>query len=149
MLFRSLVGRADVDASQSSFDTDHAHGAFLDWYAARHDDLPETVANGAGTILAEWGPPEALDERSFYACSPHRVEMAGRLIRQGYIADYATEALQFLPDWVQWCIERSGLDGETATRSREAARSAAAVPVADEYDERPAEDDEAPFRRHE
>jgi hypothetical protein len=48
-----------------------------------------------------------------------------------------------------WCIERTGLDGDAAARSREAARSAASAFVHDEDDEPPAEEDEAPFRRQE
>jgi hypothetical protein len=44
---------------------------------------------------------------------------------------------------------RTGLDGDAAVRSREAARSAASALVHDEDDEPAAEDDEAPFRRQE
>ncbi len=106
-------------------------------------------ADTAGTILAEWGPHEALDERSFYACSPHRIEMAAHLIRQSYVADDANLALQLLPDWTQWCIEHSEFDDEHAARSREAARSAASALVDNEDDGSAADDDEAPFRRQE
>jgi hypothetical protein len=54
-----------------------------------------------------------------------------------------------LPEWTQWCAEHSGLDGDAAARSREAARAAASALVDDE-DDRPAdENDEAPFRRQE
>ena len=119
-----------------------APAAFLGWYAARHDDVPEAVAEATGTILSEWGPHENPDERSFYACSPHRIEMAAHLIREGCFADYANPALRLLPEWTEWCIEQSGLNGDAAARSRKAARSAASVLV-------DAEDDEAPFRRHE
>jgi hypothetical protein len=81
--------------------------------------------------------------------SPHRIEMAAHLIREGYFADYANAALRLLPEWTEWCIEQSGLDGGAAARSREAARAATSVLVDDEDDEPVAEDDEAPFRRHE
>jgi len=142
-----LGGSADVGADSSPFDEDAAHGAFLDWYATRHDDVPATTI-AAGTILAEWGPHEALDERLFYACSPHRIEMAAHLIRHGYVPEYANQALRLLPEWTQWCIEQSGLDGPAAARSRETAASAASALVEDEA-KPPAPDDEAPFRRQE
>jgi len=146
---RDLTGSADTGAGSSPFDAGHPDDAFLGWYAARHDDVPEAVAEATGTILSEWGPPENPDERSFYACSPHRIEMAAHLIREGYFADYATPALRLLPEWTEWCIEQSGLSGDAAARSREAARSAASVLVDAEDHEPAAEDDEAPFRRHE
>ena len=81
--------------------------AFLDWYATRHEDVPEAVTEATGTILGEWGPRENPDERSFYACSPHRIEMAAHLIREGYFVDYANPALRLLPEWTEWCIEQS------------------------------------------
>ena len=104
------------------------------------------MTEATGTILSEWGPHQNPDERSFCACSPHRIEMAAQLIREGYFAGYANAALRLLPEWTQWCREQSGLDGDDAARSREAARSAASVLVDDEP---AAEDDKAPFRRHE
>jgi hypothetical protein len=33
------------------------------------------------TILGQWRPHTQPDERSFYACSPHRIEMTAHLIR--------------------------------------------------------------------
>jgi hypothetical protein len=147
---RDLAVSADAGAGSSPFDTDHVHDAFLDWYATRHANVPAEAATEAiGTILGEWGPHENPDERSFYACSPHRIEMAAHLIREGYFADYANAALRLLPEWTEWCIEQSGLDGDAAARSREAARAATSVLVDDGDDEPVAEDDEAPFRRHE
>jgi hypothetical protein len=146
---RDLTGSADTGAGSSPFDAGHVHDAFLDWYATRHDDAPEAVAEATGTILGEWGALENPDERSFYACSPHRIEMAAHLIREGYFADYANPALRLLPEWAEWCIEQQGLNGDAAARSREAARSAASVLAGDEGDELAAEDDKAPFRRHE
>ena len=41
--------------------------------------------------------------------------MAAHLIRIGYQEEYAGAALRLLPDWVEWCIERSGLDEAAAT----------------------------------
>jgi len=107
------------------------------------------VAEATGTILGEWGPRENPDERSFYACSPHRIEMAAHLIREGYFAEYANPALRLLPEWTEWCIEQSGLNGDAAARSRKAVSSAASVLIDDKDDEPAAEDDTAPFRRHE
>jgi hypothetical protein len=146
---RDLVVSADFGAGSAPFDARQAHEAFLDWRAARHDDVPAVSAEDAGTILAEWGPDEALDERCFYACSPHRIEMAAHLIRESYVADDANVALQLLPEWTQWCVEHSELDDEHAARSREAARSAASRLVDGEDHGSTADDDEAPFRRQE
>ena len=145
---RGLTASADTGTGTSPFDAGQVRDAFGDWYATRHDDVPEAVTEAMSTILGEWGPPENLDERSFYACSPHRIEMAAHLIRQGYFADYANPALRLLPEWTQWCIEQSRLDGDAAAQSRKAARSAAAALV-DEDDGPVPEDDKTPFRRHE
>ncbi len=146
---RDLTGSADTAAGWSPFDAGHAPDAFLNWYAARHDDVPAAMTEAAATIYEEWGPHEYPDECSFYACSPHRIEMAAHLIRESYRTDHANLALRLLPEWTQWCIQRTGLDGDAAALSREAARSAASAPVHDEDDEPAAEDDKAPFRRQE
>jgi hypothetical protein len=146
---RDLTGSAGTGEGSSPFDAGHVDDAFLSWYATRHDDVPEAVAEATGTILGEWGPRENPDERSFYACSPHRIEMAAHLIRVGYFAGYANPALRLLPEWTEWCIEQIELDGDAAARSREAASSAASVLIDAEDDEPAAEDDRAPFRRHE
>ena len=146
---RDLTGSADAAPGSSPFDAGHAPGAFLNWYATRHDKVPGAVPEAAAIIHEEWGPHEYPDERSFYACSPHRMEMAAHLIRESYVADHANPALRLLPEWTEWCIERAGLDGDAAVRSREAARSAASSLVHDEDEESSAEDDKAPFRRQE
>jgi hypothetical protein len=75
--------------------------------------------------------------------------MAAHLIREGYFANNANPALRLLPERTEWCIGQSGLDGDAAARSREAARAATSVLVDDEDDDLVAEDDEAPFRRRE
>jgi hypothetical protein len=144
-----LTGSADAQAGSSPFDAGHAPEAFLNWYATRHDEVPRAVTEAAATIYEEWGPHEYPDEPSFYACSPHRIEMASHLIGGSYIADYANPALRLLPEWTHWCIERAGLGGDAAAQSREAARSAASALVHDEDDEPAAENDTAPFRRQE
>jgi hypothetical protein len=146
---RDLTGSADADTGSSPSDDGREPDAFLGWHAARHDDVPEAVTGATGTILAEWGPGESPDQRSFYACSPHRIEMAAHLIREGYFADDANPALRLLPEWTEWCIEQNGLDGNVAAQSRAAARVAASALVDEEGDEPAAEDGEAPFRRQE
>lgn len=123
--------------------------AFVDRYATRHDDVPAAVTEATATIHEEWGQHAYPDERSFYACSPHRIEMAAHLIRESYVAEYANPALRLLPEWAEWCIERTGLGANAAARSREAARSVASALVHDEDGESAAEDDKAPFRRQE
>jgi hypothetical protein len=146
---RDLTGSAYADAGSSPPGDGREPDAFLDWHAARHEDVPEAVTDATGTILAEWGPGESPDQRSFYACSPHRIEMAAHLIREGYFADYANPALRLLPEWTEWCIEQIGLDGDAAAQSRQAARFAASALVDDGDGEPVAENSKAPFRRQE
>jgi hypothetical protein len=111
---RGLTGPADAAgasaaaASSSGDDPGPAREAFLGWYAARHDDVPQDAADAVDTILHEWGPQAHPGERSHYACSPHRIEMAARLIRDGYFPDHANAALRLLHEWTQWCTGQSG-----------------------------------------
>jgi hypothetical protein len=135
-------------ASFGGDDPGPAREAFLGWYAARHNDVPQDAADAVDTILYEWGPRAHPGERSRYACSPHRIEMAARLIREGYLPGHANAALRLLPEWTQWCIGQSGLNGDFAARSRAAALTEAAALV-DETHESAAEQNEAPFRRQE
>ncbi len=147
---RSLTSSAAAAAASSGGD-DHGpvREAFLSWYAARHDDVPDAAADAADTILHEWGPRAQPGERSRYACSPHRIEMAAHLIREGYFPDYANAALGLLPEWTQWCIGQSGLNGDFAARSRTAALTEAAALAGEETRDPAAERNEAPFRRQE
>ena len=150
-----LTGRAGgtaagvAAASSGGDDPGPAREAFLGWYAARHDDVPQDTADAVDTILQEWGPRAHPGERSRYACSPHRIEMTARLIRDGYFPDHANAALRLLPEWTQWCIGQSGLTGAFAGRSRAAALTEAAALVDEETHDPAAERDEAPFRRQE
>ena len=130
------TGADETDAF--SLDLAGERDAFLAWYAKQHDDVPD--AEDAGTLVNEWGPHQHPGERSFYGCSPHRIQMAAHLIRDGYREDYADAALRLLPDWVEWCIERGGLGEAAADEAREAASRALAT-AADISGE--------PFRRHE
>ncbi len=136
-------------ASSGGDDPGPVREAFLGWYAARHDDVPQDAADAVDTILHEWGPRAHPGERSRYACSPHRIEMAAHLIRDGYFPGYANAALRLLPEWTQWCIGQSGLNGDFAARSRAAALTEAAALVDEETHDPAAERNEAPFRRQE
>ena len=150
---RSLTGSADAapasatTASSGGDDPGPLREAFLGWYATRHG-VRQDAADAVETILGEWGPRTHAAEPSCYSCSPHRIEMAAHLIREGYFPDYANAALRLLPEWTQWCIEQTGLPEEFAARSRAAALTEAAALV-DETGDRAAERDEAPFRRQE
>ncbi|HEY1004797.1 MAG TPA: hypothetical protein VGD83_34680 [Streptosporangiaceae bacterium] len=149
---RGLVGATAASvaaASSGGDDPGPAREAFLGWYAARHDDVPQDAADAVDTILQEWGPRVHPGERSRYACSPHRIEMAARLIRDGYVPGHANAALRLLPEWTQWCIGQSGLDGDLAARSRAAALTETVALVDEETNALAAERDGAPFRRQE
>jgi len=151
-LVGSAAATAVSEAAASSGgddDTGPVREAFLSWYALRHDDVPQDVADAVSTILHEWGPRALPGERSLYACSPHRIEMTARLIRDGYFPDHANAILRLLPEWTQWCIEQSRLTGDFAARSRAAALTEAAALVDEETCDPAAEPDEAPFRRQE
>jgi hypothetical protein len=150
----ALVGSADapatVDAAASSGDDfSPVREAFLNWYRARHDTVPPDAADAVDIILHEWGPSVQPGERSSYASSPHRIEMAAHLIRDAYLTDYANAALRLLPEWTQWCIEQTGLHADLAARSRAAALTEAAVLVDEEEKALTARRDEPPFRRQE
>ena len=149
---RGLTGATAASAAAAtsgSDDPDPLREAFLGWYAARHDDVPQDTADAVDTILQEWGPRAHPGERSRYACSPHRIDMAAHLIGEGYFPDYANAALRLLPEWTQWCIGQSALTGDFAARSRAAALTEAAALVDKEKRDPAAERDEAPFRRQE
>jgi hypothetical protein len=147
---RGLTGLAASAAiSSGGDDPGPVREAFLGWYAARHDDVPQDAADAVDTILQEWGPRADPGERSRYACSPHRIEMAAHLIRDGYFPDAANTALRLLPEWTRWCIGQSGLNGDFAARSRAAALTEAAALLDEQTPDPAAERDEAPFRRQE
>jgi hypothetical protein len=152
---RALVRPADAPAAgaaEASSDDDDfrpVRETFLAWYETRHDTVPPDAADTVDIILHEWGPSVQPGDRSSCACSPHRIEMAARLIRDIYLADYANAALRLLPEWTQWCIEQYGLSADLAARSRAAALTEAAALV-DEKKNSPADQrTEPPFRRQE
>ena len=145
---RILAGSA-VSRPSAAADPGEAREAFLGWYAARHDDVPPDVADVVDLIRYEWGPGPRPGGLSRDACSPHRIEMAARLIRNGYYPDHANAALRLLPEWTQWCIEQTGLTADFAARSRAAALTEAASLVDDKPHDPAASQDEPPFRRQE
>lgn len=75
--------------------------------------------------------------------------MAAHLVRDGYFPEHANAALRPLPEWTQWCIGQSGLNGHSPVRSRAAALTEAAALVDEETHDPAAERNEAPFRRQE
>ncbi len=140
----------DADAASSDGDDlSPVREAFLDWYTARHGAVPPDAADAVDIILHEWGPPANPADRSRYACSPHRIEMAAHVIRDAYLTDYANAALRLLPEWTQWCIEQSGLNADLAARSRAAALTESAALVDEETNAPAAQRTEPPFRRQE
>lgn len=143
-----LIAGAEGETVLARFDTEDVEGAFLEWYAARHDGVPEGVTEAAATIASQWRLYDGTDRRSFFASSPHRIEMTAELIRLEHDADCAGPAVGLLPEWTQWCLEQNGVDDDFAARSIAAANSAAAEPVGEAGSGRDEEDDSA-FRRQE
>ena len=145
---RSLTGATAASAAAASSGGDDpgpVREAFLDWYAARHDDVPQDAADAVDTILEEWGPfAHPTRERSRYACSPHRIETTAHLIREGYFPDTANAALRLLPEWTQWCIGQSGLTADFAARARAAALTEAAALLDEETPDLVVEQNAAP-----
>jgi hypothetical protein len=123
------LGDLPEGAGAFTIDMDKARDEFLEWYAARHgrDAVSPGMAEAVDTITDQWGPHKDVDDRVFYACSPHRIETAARLIRNGHYEEHAGPAIRLLPDWTQWCAERNDLGGDAAIRAREAAISATAL----------------------
>ncbi|WP_344897368.1 hypothetical protein [Nonomuraea antimicrobica] len=89
---------------------------FAAWLRDRADHRPER--EDIATLADTWS---RLSGPGYYACSPHRIEHTVILVADGYIKKYAEAVLDLLPQWVEWCIERTGLTGELAERARQAA----------------------------
>jgi hypothetical protein len=144
-------GRETAPVFAAEIDT----APFVDWYAGQHADAPtpgkfrKQAAETAGFLLDAWGPHEHPAEETVYSCSPHRVEMLGRLVRDDYLPREGNAVLALLPDWVQWCADRAGLPAALAAPALEAARAEAAIPVTDDHAPGDEDGDGAPFRRKE
>jgi hypothetical protein len=112
-----------------------------------HDSRPRTTWwSRLGSTIRPTPPCTPPDERTFYACPPHRIGTCASILRDTYEPDPVNNALPLLPDWVQWCARRTELNRELTDRALVAARAEAAT-SASEYPvitER-----ESPFRRPE
>jgi hypothetical protein len=137
------------DDGSVATDTEARLEEFLEWYAARHGTLPAEFREIVGTLINEWEPRGAVDDRTFHACSPHRIEMTAHLLRNGYLAEYANESLAVLPDWTQWCLAQSDPGPELAARALDTARAEAAELAGDDGHADDDPDEKAPFRRGE
>src|SRR5450756_64492 len=73
-----------------------------------------------GSCWRRGGPREHPAEETVYSCSPHRVEMLGRLVRDDYLPKEGNAVVALLPDWVQWCADRTGLPAALAAPALEA-----------------------------
>jgi hypothetical protein len=126
-----------------------AHKAFRAWYRERHPGAPKGISAAAETIMAEWGAGRPVDERSFFSCSPFRVAMTAYLIGESYEPAYANRAIRLLPEWAEWCAQRSGIPDDLAAPSIAAARTAADALDKQAAEEQPDPADTTPFRHHE
>jgi hypothetical protein len=152
LVLGSLPGDGQESAPVFAAEIDTA--SFVDWYVGRHADAPKPgkfrkqAAETAEFLLDAWGPHEHPAEETVYACSPHRVEMLGRLVRDDYLPEEGNAVLALLPDWVQWCAGRAGLPAALATRALEAVAEAA-NPVTNGPGSGDEDSSGAPFRRKE
>jgi hypothetical protein len=114
---------------------------FLAWHAecaaGGRTVVPEVDMDDLVTLADEWYTTSQAAEWPLYSCSPHRTAVTAIIVADSYLEEHIATILGLLPDWVDWCIERSGLTGAPADRARaEAARAA--------RDKRPKDD--RPFR---
>jgi hypothetical protein len=144
---RALAWRAGFSAGDV-YDYTPDYHAFQGWYGRRHGDVPPDFGDIIATIISNWGPLEHPDAESFYACSPHRVEITAILLRDQYAPELANEMLAVLPEWVEWCLSRAILDEAFVVLSRAAVRAEAAA-LASDSTSRAEPEDEEPFRRQE
>ena len=153
LVLGSLPGDGQEAAPVFAAEIDTA--PFVDWYAGQRADAPKPgkfrkqAAETAELLLDAWGPHEHAAQETVYSCSPHRVEMLGRLVRGDYLPEEGNAVLALLPDWVQWCADRSGLPAALAAPALEAARAEAANPVTDDHGPGDEDGAGAPFRRKE
>jgi hypothetical protein len=110
--------------------------SFLAWYSGRGGataDGQGQIAEAVESILGAWGPFASPDKEMTYACSPHRIEVAGAGLRDDCEPDEANAALRLLPDWTQWCLTRNLITPQAAALAREAANAQAELLVEEDY----------------
>jgi hypothetical protein len=106
------------DGDRTPLDLDPVIDDFAAWFAARRGSWPE--GENIGVLADSWS---GVRGPFSYACSPHRIEHTATLISNMYQEEHARAALDLLPDWAEWCVERSGLQGQLADRARVAVRN--------------------------
>jgi hypothetical protein len=52
----------------------------------------------------------------YHTCSPHRVALTVRHLRNYYTDDFAAQLVALLPDWTAWLAARNGTPPELAER---------------------------------
>ncbi len=128
-----------------------AGAALTDWRAAVGATACEAEFSRCGRDLAHWLLDPALRTgplgEMFQGGEPHRIEMLGELVHDDFLPDEGNAVLRMLPDWVQWCIDQTGLAGDAASHALKAASAQAANPLTEDYT--PSNNDHAPFRRPE
>ncbi|GAA4891658.1 hypothetical protein [Streptomonospora salina] len=105
--------------------------AFRSWYADRHGG--EVDADTAAALAGVWGPQDGPDSL-LYACSPHRIRLVALTVSDDAPPGGAAAALELLPAWVEWCLERSGLGGAPAEAARAQARTIGEQAARDAFD---------------
>lgn len=143
---REVTARTDVKI----FDPASMVEEFGTWYRTRHGDTPDAVREAAETIADHWGPHRCPDERTFLACSPHRIRQTAILVRDKFFAEQANPAMRLFPEWTQWCIDRTGLADPAAERALQEAAAEASYLMDDATDKSPRRlADDEPFRPQE
>lgn len=74
------------------------------------DELAELIEELADSWCIE--NPPAL----YHTCSPHRVALTVRHLRNYYTDDFAAQLVALLPDWTTWLAARNGTPPEFAER---------------------------------
>lgn len=109
---RDPAGRlADLDAAAAVTE-------FTDWLRARRagEAEPADLAELVEELADSWrvGTPVEL----YGTCSPHRVALTVRHLRDYYQDDFADRLVALLPEWTCWLAARNGTPPELAERVR-------------------------------
>ncbi|MDT0304108.1 hypothetical protein [Streptomonospora wellingtoniae] len=95
---------------------------FRSWYARRNGDAPDI--DEAVTLREEWGTVDCMPPQ-LYSSSPHRIRHSANLIGDAYWPEHVPGILALMPEWVEWCLEHTGLTGAPADAARAEARRVA------------------------